>query len=189
MDKKDIYEHLASIYLDASSTKKKNKTEPVNYFRNGVFIGIAVFLSMGYFIFVNVIKSKSPVSTQIALVLHSDEVKINFHFDPAKKEVFMINLNKLNLTRYKSLAFSVRKTDYMDRMYLRVEFTSAFNEVSAIYVKDISHKWKDYKMEFSDFKEITDWSEMKGVSFIVEEWNAGEKKDIVYIDNIQILRD
>ncbi len=189
MDKKDIYEHLASIYLDASSTKKKKKAEPVNYFRNGVFIGIAVFLSVGYFIFVNAIKSKSSVSTQLALVLHSDEVKINFHFDPAKKEVFVINLNKLNLTRYKLLAFSVRKTDYMDKMYLRVEFTSAFNEVSAIYVKDISHKWKDYKMEFSDFKEITDWSEMKGVSFIIEEWNAREKKDIVYIDNIKILRD
>lgn len=189
MEKKDIYEHLASIYLDASSAKKKKKTKPVNHFRNGVFIGAAVFLSMGYFVFVNIIKSKSPISSQIALVLHADEVRINFHFDPAKKELFTINLNKLNLTRYKTLAFSVRKTDYMDKMYLRVEFNSAFNEASAVYVKDISHKWKDYHLDLADFKEITDWSEMKSVSFIVEEWNAGEKKDIIYIDNIKILRD
>ena len=28
MDKKDIYEHLAKIYLDASSTKKKKRIDP-----------------------------------------------------------------------------------------------------------------------------------------------------------------
>jgi hypothetical protein len=189
MDKKDIYEHLANIYLDASSNKKKKKAKAAYKFRNMIFIGLAVLLSAGYFVFANLIRSKSPVSSQIALVLHTDEVKINFHFDPAKKESFSVNLNKLNLTRYKSLAFSVRKTDYMDKMYLRIEFTSAFNEVSALYLKDISHKWKDYKINFSDFKEISDWSEMRGLSFIVEEWNAKEKKDIVYIDNIRILRE
>lgn len=189
MDKKEIYEHLANIYLDASSTKKsgrKNKENP--RFRYLFFSSLALIVVLSIVLFTGIHKYHASRGSQIALYLSSEAAKINFNFDPAKKEVFSLDLNKLNLSAYKSLAFSLKKKNFFDTIYLRVEFTSVYNERSFIYLKDLPHKWGDYNLKFSEFKDISDWSLMSGLAFIVEEWNAKEKKGVVYIDNIRVLR-
>lgn len=185
MDKKDIYEHLANIYLDASLKKRKRAKES-HKFKAPFFVSLALICCLSLIILAAIYR-KPPAPSETALVLYPDIVKINFNFYPAKKEIYSINLNKLNLSRYRALAFSLKKNNYYDRISLRVEFANVFNEKPHVYLKDIPHKWKDYKIDFSDFKGINDWSEMSNLSFIVEEWNVKEKKDIIYIDNIRVL--
>ena len=191
MDKKEIYEHLAKIYLDASLKHKKKRTGIFfsllknRYF--SFFIAIIALSGLSFFTF-SYSKRSKPLNSEIALVLQPDVVKVNFHFDPVKKEIYSIYLNKLILTRFKALGFSVKKANYQDNISLRVEFTSAFKEKSEVYLKDISHRWQDYKISLSEFKNISDWSEMLRLSFIVEEWNVREKIGVVYIDNIRFLR-
>ena len=187
MDKKDIYEHLAKIYLDASSKKKKKSKAQQQFFRKPFFIiGVSVFV---FGIFLSFLFNRNkPLKSEIALLLASDAVKINFHFDPAKKETYSLNLNKLDLSRFKDLGFSVKKVNSNGMISLRVEFTNDFNEKSEVYFRDIPLKWQDYKIDLSKFKNIGDWSSMTQLSFIVEEWNVKEKKGIVYIDNVRLLR-
>jgi hypothetical protein len=129
-----------------------------------------------------------PLSSEFLLVLQPEIVKINFHFDPAKKEIYSINLNKLDLSRFKTLKFSVRKVNFEDRIFLKIEFTNRFNEKAEIYLQDLSHRWQNYKIALSDFKNITDWSEMSNLSFVIEEWLVKAKKGIVYLDNIRFSR-
>jgi hypothetical protein len=185
MDKKEIYEHLAKIYLDAS-TRKKKKTKVPARFKHIFFIslivtlGLATILSRYFF-------GNKRVDAQIALVLQNDVSKINFNFDPAKKEIYAINLNKLNLGRFNTLAFALKKSNYTDSVSAKVELTNTFKEKSEIYLKDIPHRWRDYKIRLSDFKGISDWSAITNLSFIVEEWNTKEKRGVVYIDNIRFL--
>jgi hypothetical protein len=186
MDKKDIYEHLAKIYLDASGKKKKIKSYPKT-FQNLFFIGILLIVILSLTLFENWQKNKS-FNSEIALVLLADAAKINFHFNPAKKESYSFDLKKLDLSRFKALAFSVKKANYQDNISLRVEFISNFKEKSEAYFKNISHKWHDYKINLSEFKDISDWSRISGLSFIVEEWNVKEKKGVVYLDNVRLLR-
>jgi hypothetical protein len=186
MDKKDIYEHLAKIYLDASGNKPKQKKD-YPHLKLFFFFALAVIFSITALIFPQIAKNKSQ-NFEIALVIQPDLAKINFNFDPAKKEIYSVNLNRLNLAKYKSLAFAVKKADYKDLTSLRVEFTNAFKEKSEIYLKDIPHRWKDFKIALSDFKGITDWSEMSNLSFIIEQWNTKEKHGIVYVDNIRFLK-
>lgn len=186
MDKKDIYEHLAKIYLDASS-KKKNNYKKQLIFKNLFFISIVFVLGLGVFLFAALAKHKAPAS-ELALVLCPEPVKINFHFDPVKKEIYSVALNNLDLSKYKTLAFAVKKVNYRNNISLRIEFNSLFKEKSEIYIRDIPDKWFDYKINFWDFKSISDWSSMSNVSFVVEEWNVVDKKGIVYIDNIRFLR-
>jgi len=190
MNKKEIYEHLANIYLDASlkSSKKKRKfwIHPKT-FRNIVFTTIVMVLGLGSVITFNRLNKTSP-NAQIALFLYQDTAKINFNFDPAKKETFSLNLKALNLSKYKALAFAVRKTNPKDVISLRVEFINRFNEKSEIYLKDISSKWGDHRIDFSRFAKINDWQQMKSLVFSVEEWNAREKSGIVYLDNIRVLK-
>jgi hypothetical protein len=69
-----------------------------------------------------------------------------------------------------------------------VEFINRFNEKSEVYVKDISSKWTDQKIDFSRFAKMRDWRQMKTLAFSVEEWNTRQKSGIVYLDNIRILK-
>ena len=187
MDKKDIYEHLAKIYLDASSKKKnKNKAYP-QLFRNLFFISLVFVFGLSAVLFTNS-RNKEPVNSQIALVLALDPLKINFDFDPAKKEIYALNLNRLNMNKYRSLAFAVKKANSKDTISLRVEFTSAFKERAEVYVKNIPHAWGEYTLNLSDFKNISDWSEILSLSFIVEDWNTKENNGVVYIDNVRLIK-
>ena len=187
MDKKDIYEHLAKIYLDASTKRRKKNKEYSKIIKSLFFVSIIVIFGIS-FLLLNRINRNKYLNSEIALVLCPYAVKINFHFDPAKKEIYSIDLNKLNLAKFKVLGFSVKKANYQDNISLRVEFTNVFKEKSEVYLKNIAHKWQDYKISLSEFKDISEWSDMLNVSFIVEEWNVKDKRGIVYIDNIRLLR-
>jgi len=190
MDKKEIYEHLANIYLDASSKSSKKKHKLKSYskpVKNLIIAAIVLFSFLGSGIVYYNINNRAQ-DAQIALFLYQDTLKINFNFDPAKKETFSLNLKQLNLAKYKSLAFASRKTNPKDVISLRVEFTNRFNEKSEVYIKDISNKWTNHNIDFLRFAKISDWRQMKTLSFSIEEWNAREKSGIVYLDNIRVIK-
>ena len=190
MNKKEIYEHLANIYLDASSKsthkKRKLKSYP-KWVRN---------LVIAFFVFIIALGSQFTFSrlnhysknSQTALFLYQDSAKINFNFDPAQMETFSLDLKQLNISKYTALAFGVRKTNPQDIISLRIEFVNRFNEKSEIYIKNVSSKWVDHKIELSRFAKINDWSQMKILAFSIEEWNARQRSGIVYLDNIRLLQ-
>ncbi|MDP2928063.1 MAG: hypothetical protein Q8N80_04635 [Candidatus Omnitrophota bacterium] len=190
MNKKEIYEHLANIYLDASfkSSKKRSKIRSYPQAVQGLMlVGAILVLGLGSFATYSHLHNRNQPG-QIALFLYQDTVKINFNFDAATKEIFFLNLKQLNLSNYKTLAFTVRKTNPKDIISLRVEFTNRFNERSEIYIKDISNKWIDHKINLSRFGRMEYWTQMKELAFSIEKWNAREKSGIVYLDNIRILK-
>lgn len=189
MDKKDIYEHLARIYLEASSQKGKKKTRRIPKVpKNILFFTSVLAIGALIFLFANLYKSNHGLKTEIALVLVNDAVKINFNFDPAKKETYSLQLNNLNLSSYNTLTFSAKNITYRDnKVSLRVEFTNRFNERSEVYLRDIPLRWQAYKINLSEFKNMSDWSAMSNLTFVVEEWNVTGKRGIVYLDNVMLL--
>jgi len=187
MDKKDIYEHLAKIYLDASSKKKKRNKAYPKLFKNLFMVSLFIVIGLTTTLFSSLFKQRS-LDSETALILQNGPAKINFNFDPAKKETYTLNLNRLNLTHSKILAFSARNMNPKDKVTLRVEFNNAFKEKSEIYVRNTPAKWQDFKIALSEFKNISDWSEITGLTFAVEEWNVAQRKGIVYIDNVRLLK-
>ena len=187
MDKKDIYEHLAKIYLDASSKKKKRNKAYPKLFKNLFIVSIFLMVGLSTTLFSSTFK-KQGLHSETALALQNDPAKINFNFDPAKKEIYSINLNRLNVAHIRTLAFSVRSMNPKDKISLRVEFTNAFKEKSEIYVRNIPSKWQDFKIDLNEFKNINDWSEVVNLAFSVEEWNTSAKKGVVYIDNVRLIK-
>lgn len=188
MDKKDIYEHLANIYLDASSSKKKRKNKRGHKFKNLLFANLAITLSLGLFLFANIYKNKPFISSEIAYPLYPNLIRINLNFDHFKKELHSVRLNNQNLNGYKTLSFSLKKYNYKDNIFLKIEFSNASNDKSRVYLKNIPHKWKEYKIALSDFKDLSDWTKMSKLSFSVEERGTKKIRDFVCIDNIRVLR-
>jgi len=187
MDKKDIYEHLAKIYLDASVKGKKAKKNRSKFPKPFLWSTVAV-LSLVAVFSVFFLGKKPLKNTEVALVVNPDLVKINFNFDPAKKETYAIALNTLNMSGFRDLTFEARRSNYNDKVALRVEFTNAFKEKSEMYLQGLPHKWNRYRIPLAAFKKISDWSEMAELAFIIEEWNTKEKNGLVYIDNVRFLR-
>ena len=193
MNKKEIYEHLAKIYLDASSPKN-NKGKPKKNFRNLFFVSLVIIFGVSISSFLSRNKSislnnKINITSERALVLQSNIIKINFNFDPATKEIYSLNLNKLDVQGFKALGFFARKSDFDDKIILKVEFTNTAKESSECYISNLkAYKWQDYKIILSDFKNITNWSKMSNLSFIIEDWNTQKKSGVVYIDSIRLLQ-
>lgn len=188
MDKKDIYEHLAKIYLDTPSVKKKKSKTQAKDHKNFIILAVAIVLGLSVLIYARLYLHPSLMKQGMSLVLATEPVKLNYNFDPAKKEIFSIDLNKANLSKFNTLGFSLKKSNYDDIVSLRVEFTNSYKEKSEVYVRDVPNKWKYYEIKLSDFKNISDWSELSDLSFIVEEWNTKENKGLLYIDNVRMFK-
>lgn len=188
MDKRDIYEHLANIYLDASSSKKKRKGKKDHKFKNLFFANLAVTLSLGLFLFVNVYRNKPFSPLEISYSLYSEPLRINFNFDPLRKELYSVKLNNKDLSGYKALGFSLKKYNYKDDVSLKIEFSNTINEKSFIYLKDIPRKWREYKIPLSKFKDLSGWDRMSKVSFSLIDNNNKKTRDFICIENIRVLR-
>ena len=58
------------------------------------------------------------------------------------------------------------------------------NEVSSYLIKGVQLEWQDYSIPLEAFDQITDWTNLTDISFIIESWNAEKKKGVVLIDNL-----
>ncbi|MCG8430932.1 MAG: hypothetical protein MJA29_07155 [Candidatus Omnitrophica bacterium] len=186
MDKRDIYEHLARIYLDASSKKKKRVILEPRVVKSIVVASVIVVVGItGILIYQS--RGKEVFGSEVSLVLATNVLRLNFNFDPAEKEVYTLDLKNLDVSRYKKLTFSVKKAKRNDTISLRVEFNNAFNEKGVVYLKDIPYQWKEYTIDLSEFSGISDWSDMTGILFAIEEWNVRDTQGVVYIDDVRLI--
>jgi hypothetical protein len=189
MEKTDIYEHLAHIYLDTPLRKKNNsKNQPPQVSKKYIYISLAIIAGLSILLLLAIQVKRKPLNTQNSSVLLPDAVKINFRFDTGKKEIYSLNLKKMDLSKFKSLAFFLKKANNRDSISIRVEFTNAFKEKGEIYLKDIAKNWKLYKLGLEEFSGITDWTEMQDLSFIIEEWNAQDKDGAIYIEGVTLFK-
>lgn len=189
MEKDDIYEHLAHIYLDTPLRKKNQfKKQPPQVSKKYLYISLTIIAGLAILLLIALQAKRRPLNTVNSSVLQPDAVKINYQFNTGKKEVYSLNLKKMNLSKFKFLAFFIKKANNRDTVSVRVEFTNAYKEKGEIYLKDIAKNWKLYKLGLEDFTGITDWTEMQDLSFIIEEWNAQDKDGAIYIEGVTLFK-
>jgi hypothetical protein len=191
MDKKDIYEHLAKIYLDTTPAAPAKKSKHAVLPRSRFYIFAALPFVAGVFIFLLLVSFRGhpvmPISST-SLIVSSDTMRMSFDLENARKQVCELNLKNINLNDYKTLAFSLRDSNYNDQVAFRVEFSNSFKERSEVYVSGITNKWKEFCINLADFKAISDWSDMNRLAFVIEEWNTRDNKGILFIDDVRLLK-
>ncbi|MGE5308802.1 MAG: hypothetical protein ACM3OC_06950 [Deltaproteobacteria bacterium] len=189
MDKKDIYEHLAKIYLDTTPATARKKIPARK--QKTYYLFASVVFSAGVCVFLLLVSFKGhPVMppAQTSLIIAPEPIRLSFNLISAKKQAYDLDLKNSNLNGYKTLVFSLKDSNYSDAIAFRIEFTNSYKEKAEFYLKDVTNKWKEYRLDLADFKGITDWSEMTSLSFVVEEWNTREDKGILFIDNVRLLK-
>jgi hypothetical protein len=190
MNRTEVYDHLAKIYLDASSkTKRKKRRKDYSRIVPGLFVAgtVALLCWVIIFFFISA-RNNKLLGSNITLAFTQEALKMDSNLDPAKKENCTLNLKNLNFKPFKTLALSVMKAEAQRNISVRIQLVNSLKEKSEMYLRNISNRRQDYRINLADFKGISNWSKISELSFVMEEWKVSSKKGVVYIDNVRLLK-
>ncbi|MFH1415324.1 MAG: carbohydrate binding domain-containing protein [Elusimicrobiota bacterium] len=140
---------------------------------------------------------KSPDdNTQFCHVKYTDSeklgkdgysIRISYDVDspnPAYNGIWM-KLQNANFAPYRALCISVKgdgRTGYTNRF--KLELKNRAKKVAAVMIDNISDKWQEIEIPFTNMRGIMDYSNMSELVIIFEDAAANSKRGILYIDNI-----
>ncbi len=188
MTRDEIYDHLAQVYLGKRKKSDIKKKQQLNAWLviNICITGI-IFFSVFYGLTAFLTQQKSVLKSNIIFSLHNGPIYIAYNFNeefpPVKK--FSLDISSMNVAKYKEIRFSIRAKEEGSPGIVKVVFENSFNEESFYYVRGIDFSWKEIRIPFEKFAQITDWNDMKNVSFVLESWNVDKKKGVVLIDEVR----
>ena len=190
MEKNEVYDYLAKIYLDKQPKGLEKKGFSLSW-KSALFLTAVIVLGLVFYFFYRYpVKPIKPGARSLYIAAGNQLIKINYNFSNSslKKENYSLEFPDLDLRNFSLLRFQARHSKRYGLVNLRVEIENNFKEISACYVSGLTDKWKEFELNLSAFKEISQWQTIRSISFIVEEWNAANKEDSVFIDAIRFSR-
>ena len=185
MEKNEVYDYLAKVYLDKQPITRENK-KVTSWKRNALFLIVpSIIFLTAYFFLKYPLKAYQAKNYYLGIRTADDFIKIKYYFNSAgpKTMAYAIDLRDLDLSGFKALRFEARHLNE-GSLSLRIEIENSLKEISTCYVSGLESAWKEFEVNLEEFHAISEWNNLKSLSFIIEEWNAQAKEDCVYIDAI-----
>lgn len=187
MDKEEIYEHLAQVYLGKKSQDKPQSKKHFRFPQQARIIlmflaGCVVFYSLTAFL-----SRRHDFKASIIFALNNSPIRVKYDLNdpfPQVKDFSITIPPTADIAKYKSLNFSIRGLEEGYPDVVRVVLTNTKNETAFQYIDQVNLKWKHATIPLEDFSGITDLSTLSEVSFVLEGWNVKKKKGIILIDDI-----
>ena len=194
MENKEVYDYLAKIYLDKKDNSKKQNRRQNKPWKHTLFLIAIVAVTLLTYIILRRVSSAiiKPRKLNMYIANTNELIKIDYNFanSSLKKSGYSMELPALNIEDFQYLAFRARRMkNNKTSLHLKVEIENGYKEKSYVYIKDIGSKWSQYSIKLNDFKEITRRNSLKRISFMVEEWNAEDKSDIIFIDEVRFTQE
>lgn len=192
MEKKEVYDYLAKIYLDKQPIAKTAKKAPERNKKYLTFILIAISIAIigaGTFLKYQ-IRFFKPKAFGLYVATGSELIKIKYNFNNSttKKEGYSVTLSDINAQDYQLLQFQARALTNDEAIKIRVEVENNLKENAFNYIDGVSNAWKQFTVKLSDFKGLTRWDNLNKLSFIIEEWNVAGKENCIFIDEIRLIK-
>ncbi len=186
MTKQEIYEHLANVYLGKTvfsekRSKRQLKRRLIWKITLGVTVSVTAFYGLTAFL-----NKREHLKSQVLFGLNHSPIRVKYDLtDPFPKiEQFTIQVPPMDGSRYSELQFAIRGTEEGHPGIVKIVVRNRKNEVSSYYAQGIRVQWQDFRIPLEEFKEISDWSNIKNVSFVLEEWNVEKKRGIMLVDDV-----
>ncbi|MBF0522740.1 MAG: hypothetical protein HQL24_06765 [Candidatus Omnitrophica bacterium] len=187
MSREDIYDHLAQVYLGKrKKTEEKKKKQFSAWFVINIFTAVIIFASVFYGLTAFLTRNGLTLKKNIIFTVYSGPLKIDYNFKQSftPSKTFSLSIPPtLNPGKYASFQFSIRGKDVSPGI-VKVVFKNKRNEIASYYVQQIGQKWQKVNIPLGKFYQITDWSTIVDVSFVLESWNVDSKEGAVLIDEI-----
>ncbi len=187
MTRDDIYDHLAQVYLGKKNNlaqKKKKKLD--SWLVINIVITAIIFAGSIYGLTAFLTHRGDVLQNKIIYALNNGPIRINYNLEypyPAVK-TFSLSIPEMNVAKYKALQFSVRALDTGTPGTVRIEVKNKRNETAFVFIEHVDRGWKNYQIPFERFQQISDWSEISEISFVLESWNTQDKQGIILIDGV-----
>jgi len=102
---------------------------------------------------------------------------------------FWMALPNIDASGYDNLAFWVKgdaKIGYTT--VFKVELKNAGKQVGRYYVTNVTDQWQEVVIPLSEFKGLTDTSNMTEFVIVFEDRIASNKKGVIYIDDVRFAK-
>ena len=188
MTRDEIYDHLAQVYLGKrKKAEKKNKLEFNAWLLINILITAIIFSSAFYGLTAFLKHRSDFFESKIVYSLHAGRISLpyNFRKDVSPVKTLALSVPQIDASQYGSLQFSLRAKEEGNPGIVKIVIQNNKNEISSYYVQGITNNWKEYTISLDEFKQISDWSNLKDVSFTLESWNVNKDKGLILIDNVR----
>lgn len=187
MTRDDIYDHLAQVYLGKrAKTDVKKKQKISAWLVINIFITVMIFVSAFYGLTAFLTRHDSSLQSRVIFSLHNGPVRIEYDlsdsFSPVK--TFALDIPSIDAARYNNIQFSIRGKEEGVPGVVKVVIKNRKNEESSYYVQGVGFDWQEFRIPLKEFKQISDWSSLTNISFVLESWNVDNVKGLVLIDNL-----
>lgn len=188
MTRDEIYDHLAKVYLGKreSVAPKKAKAKKMN--RSLLVINIvitAVITISTVYGFTAFLTGRDGLKSQIFYALNNDPIRISYDLNepyPATK-TFSITIPNKDVSKYKALNVSLRGLDGAYPGIVKVVVGNQRNEQAIYYIQNVQGTWQKVRVPFEKLN-LTDWSTITDVSFVLEAWNVDFRRGTLLIDGV-----
>jgi hypothetical protein len=186
MTRDEIYDHLAQVYLGKKNKAAEKKRPLLNEWLVINILIAGIIFASAFYGFTAFLVRRESLQNRVIYALNNGSIRLNYDlrqpFPPVK--AFSLEIPQMNVAKYGKLQFALRGGDEGYPGAVRVEVKNKRGEISSIIVDGVKMNWKHFSIPFEEFDKITDWSELKEVSFIIESWNATKQHGSVLIDDI-----
>jgi len=187
MTRDEIYDHLARVYLGKKNKVAEKKRRQINaWLVINVLIAVIIFTSAFYGFTAFLVHRSDGLHNRVIYALNNGPIRLNYNlvnpYPPVK--VFSLAVPQINAAKYQKFEFMIRGAEEGHPGIIRVEVKNRKNEISSVVIDGIKQDWRHFEVPFSQFPQITDWSNIEEVSFIIESWNARKSRGMILIDDI-----
>lgn len=187
MTRDEIYDHLAQVYLGKREKKDVKKKQQFNaWLVINVFITVIIFASAFYGLTAFLTHSNSSLRGRIIFSLHNGPIRIEYDFSDSYSPVktFALSVPSMDAAKYGKIQFSIRGKEEGVPGIVKVVVKNRKNEEAFYYIQGVGLDWQEFNIPLDEFKQITDWSSLTDISFVLESWNVDHKKGLILIDNV-----
>ena len=154
MEKNEVYDYLARIYLDKQPKAKEEKEVALRRIGFPVFLIVAVVILLSfYFVWRYPVMLVKPEIQSLQINAGSQLIKIKYNFNNSdlKREGYGLNFANLDVSKFSVLEFQSRHETKRGPINLRLEIETKRGEKAVCYVGGITGKWNSFKIKLDDF--------------------------------------
>ena len=188
MTRDEIYDHLAKVYLGKreSVSPKKSKRKPVNQSVLVINIVITAVITIStVYGFTAFLTRRAGLKSQVFYALNNEPIRIAYDLNspyPATK-TFSITIPSKDVSKYKFLKVTLRGHDGGYPGIVKVVVANQRNEQAIYYIQNVGSNWQKASIPFEKLN-LTDWTTITDVSFVLEAWNVDFRRGTVLIDGV-----
>ena len=187
MTRDDIYDHLAQVYLGKRSKADIKKERQFSaWLLINILITVIIFTSAFYGLTAFLAHRDSALSSRIIFSLHNGPIRMEYNFKDSFPPVktFALDVSAVDAAKYGKIQFSIRGKEEGVPGIVKIVVKNRRNEEASYYVQGVGLDWQEFNIPLNEFQQITDWSSLIDISFVLESWNVDSQKGLILIDNV-----